>query len=148
MSNPSNIYLIKPGEPPLDLRLNLYRGSSDSISFIALENDGVTPFNLGFYTSFRFQFRIGSPLNKNILTELTEEDLILGQSQAAIDYEIDNELAAGSIKDELHCLFRSDLFKDVMVKRLLSDIEAIRGDEAITIAIATVKLTFDVSREL
>ncbi|HSH34964.1 hypothetical protein [Schnuerera sp.] len=95
-------YIIAPKAFPYVIKdVDLYEGDEISISIKGIHlDDENTPFNFDIFDSFEAEFRLHS--RHPIAYPALPDNFVLGQSEEAIQYDIDQGNPANTTMDELH----------------------------------------------
>jgi hypothetical protein len=83
-----------------ELNIVVVRGDTFSRKLVQIENEDDTPADLTGY-EFSLQVRKAPRTGSSVLT-ITDSEFLLGQSDEAIAYDVDEGNPAGTTKDEIH----------------------------------------------
>lgn len=132
---------------PYRVDLEHYRGDRFSFSIIG-RNEDDTPFNFSdILDSARTQCKVARR-GSAVQAEFTDANHVLGQSQDAIDFDVDEGNAPGTTLDEIHISDPQGSVLDVVYERLQFDTEALTSDdEPRTLVQGEVEVLQDVTRD-
>lgn len=139
-------YEIAPKSLPFMKHIEIYRGDEISISLKGIHlSDNKDPFNWNAFDSFKAQFRLFP--ESTISFDATSDNFLLGQSEEAIAYDIEEVNPTGTTKDELHFLDPSyEILKEYKLDRAELDIQAEVNDSIYTIIRFKINIKNDITR--